>query len=93
MKGDAVLVVDDERAVRNALRRAFTLAGYEVEQAEDGRSALGMLLDSSPDAVVLDVLMPESTAWRYAGACARRGSHPGADADRARDRRRPCRRP
>lgn len=54
-----VLVVDDERAVRNALRRAFTLAGYEVAEAEDGTHALAALTQSSPDAVVLDVLMPD----------------------------------
>ena len=53
-----VLVVDDERAVRNALRRAFTLAGYEVSEAQDGSQALATLTNSAPDAVVLDVLMP-----------------------------------
>jgi two-component system response regulator MprA len=53
-----VLVVDDERAVRNALRRAFILAGYEVAEAGDGSEALTTLIHSSPDAVVLDVLMP-----------------------------------
>jgi len=53
-----ILVVDDERAVRNALRRAFTLAGYDVALAEDGERALGMLMQSPPDAIVLDVLMP-----------------------------------
>jgi two-component system response regulator MprA len=54
-----VLVVDDERAVRNALRRAFTLAGYEVAEAEGGEPAVSMLTQSSPDVVVLDVLMPD----------------------------------
>ena len=54
-----VLVVDDERAVRNALRRAFTLAGYDVAEAEGGEHATSMLAQSSPDIVVLDVLMPD----------------------------------
>ena len=54
-----VLVVDDERAVRNALRRAFTLAGYDVAEAEGGQPAVSMLARSSPDLVVLDVLMPD----------------------------------
>jgi two-component system response regulator MprA len=44
--------------VRNALRRAFTLAGYEVMLAENGDAALGMLMQQTPDAVVLDLLMP-----------------------------------
>ena len=54
-----VLVVDDERAVRESLRRALELEGYEVELAEDGDEALARLAaDGQPDAVVLDVLMP-----------------------------------
>ncbi len=54
-----VLVVDDERAVRESLRRALELEGYEVELAEDGDEALARLAaDGQPDALVLDVLMP-----------------------------------
>jgi two-component system, OmpR family, response regulator MprA len=53
-----VLVVDDDRAVRDALRRALTLAGYEVQMAEDGERALERVVQSVPDAVVLDVGMP-----------------------------------
>ena len=54
-----VLVVDDERAVRESLRRALELEGYDVELASDGESALARLDDGPPvDATVLDVLMP-----------------------------------
>ncbi|MFL5912437.1 MAG: response regulator transcription factor [Gaiellaceae bacterium] len=53
-----VLVVDDERAVRSALRRALALEGYRVEEAEDGDAALDFLRARTADAVVLDVLMP-----------------------------------
>jgi two-component system, OmpR family, response regulator MprA len=53
-----ILVVDDESAVRNALRRAFTLAGYDVTLAENGDAALACLMQQTPDAVVLDLLMP-----------------------------------
>jgi two-component system response regulator MprA len=54
-----ILVVDDERAVRESLRRALELEGYEVELAADGTDALARLESSEqPDAVVLDVLMP-----------------------------------
>ena len=56
-----ILVVDDERAVRESLRRALELEGYEIELAEDGREALALLQngsDSEPDVVILDVLMP-----------------------------------
>jgi two-component system response regulator MprA len=54
-----ILVVDDERAVRSAVRRALTLEGYDVEEAEGGGPALVKLQSSAPDAVVLDVLMPD----------------------------------
>ncbi len=53
-----VLVVDDEPAVRTALERALRLEGYDVELAADGLEALQHLAAHSPDAVVLDVLMP-----------------------------------
>jgi two-component system, OmpR family, response regulator MprA len=54
-----VLVVDDERAVRESLRRALELEGYDVELAADGREALDRLeAGPDPDAVILDVLMP-----------------------------------
>jgi two-component system response regulator MprA len=54
-----ILVVDDERAVRESLRRALELEGYGVELASDGDEALHRLaLEPAPDAVVLDILMP-----------------------------------
>jgi two-component system response regulator MprA len=53
-----ILVVDDERAVRESLRRALELEGYRVELAEDGEEALQRLGTAPPDAAILDVLMP-----------------------------------
>jgi two-component system response regulator MprA len=54
-----ILVVDDERAVRDSLRRALELQGYEVELASDGAEALARMAENGqPDAVVLDILMP-----------------------------------
>jgi two-component system response regulator MprA len=56
-----ILVVDDERAVRESLRRALELEGYDIELAADGVEALARLANggnSQPDVVILDVLMP-----------------------------------
>ena len=54
-----ILVVDDERAVRESLRRALELEGYEIELADDGIAALEALeANGEPDAMILDVLMP-----------------------------------
>jgi two-component system response regulator MprA len=53
-----ILIVDDEEAVRTAVRRALVLAGYDVEMAANGEEALSLLAERAPDAIVLDVLMP-----------------------------------
>ncbi len=53
-----VLVVDDDAAVRNSLDRALRLNGYEVDLAVDGVDALNQVAGEAPDAMVLDVLMP-----------------------------------
>jgi two-component system, OmpR family, response regulator MprA len=54
-----ILVVDDEPAVRESLRRALELEGYSVELAADGIEALERLgANGEPDALILDILMP-----------------------------------
>ncbi|MBU3061474.1 response regulator transcription factor [Nocardia sp. NEAU-G5] len=53
-----ILVVDDDRAVRESLRRSLTFNGYTVELAVDGVDALDKVTLQRPDALVLDVMMP-----------------------------------
>lgn len=53
-----VLVVDDDRAVRESLRRSLEFNGYEVALAADGAEALAGIGSTHPDVVVLDVMMP-----------------------------------
>ena len=53
-----ILVVDDDRAVRESLRRSLSFNGYTVSLAEDGVEALEAIANDRPDAVVLDVMMP-----------------------------------
>ncbi|MCV7267064.1 response regulator transcription factor [Mycolicibacterium doricum] len=53
-----ILVVDDDRAVRESLRRSLSFNGYSVELAQDGVEALDLIANNRPDAVVLDVMMP-----------------------------------
>ncbi|TWE27462.1 two-component system response regulator MprA [Prauserella muralis] len=53
-----VVVVDDDEALRGAVRRALRLEGYDVEVASDGADALTNLAGPRVDLVVLDVLMP-----------------------------------
>ena len=70
-----ILVVDDERAVRESLRRALELEGYEIELAEDGAEALERLeAEPEPDAMVLDVLMPRIDGLEVSRTLRRGGS-------------------
>jgi two-component system, OmpR family, response regulator MprA len=54
-----LLVVDDDRGLRDVLRRALTLSGYEVRLAENGSEALSEVAGSVQDAVVLDIGLPD----------------------------------
>jgi two-component system response regulator MprA len=54
-----LLVVDDDRALRDVLRRALTLGGYDVRLAESGAEALADIAGAVPDAVVLDIGLPD----------------------------------
>jgi two-component system, OmpR family, response regulator MprA len=54
-----ILIADDDRAVRDALRRALALGGYEVALAEGGQEALDAVAGAAPDAIVLDIGMPD----------------------------------
>ncbi len=53
-----VLVVDDDEGLRRVMAQAFREAGFDVEEASNGREALLACARRDPDAIVLDVLMP-----------------------------------
>jgi two-component system, OmpR family, response regulator MprA len=53
------LVIDDDRAVRDALRRALILERYDVQAAEGGLEGLQRVDETRPDVIVLDVMMPD----------------------------------
>ena len=53
-----ILVVDDDRAVRESLRRSLEFNGFEVGLASDGAEALATITGNPPDALVIDVMMP-----------------------------------
>ncbi|MEV0275628.1 response regulator transcription factor [Streptomyces sp. NPDC050610] len=54
----AVLLAEDDRAIRHALERALALEGYRVTAVADGVEALAAVHRSRPDVIVLDVMMP-----------------------------------
>jgi CheY-like chemotaxis protein len=71
-----VLVVDDERAIRTALRRIFERDGLTVREADSGRDALDTLADDpNIAAVVSDFLMPELDGIDFYDALVARSPH------------------
>lgn len=59
MSGERVLVVDDERKVREVVGSYLRRQGYEVALFEDGESALAAVTDRRPSLVVLDLMLPD----------------------------------
>jgi two-component system, OmpR family, response regulator MprA len=54
-----ILVVEDDPAVRNSISRALRLEGYEAELHEEGTSAIRSLQVAAPDAILLDLQLPD----------------------------------
>ena len=61
MTGPRVLVVDDEPQILRALRTGLKAAGYEVDTAETAEGALATAALQPPEAVILDLLLPDGT--------------------------------
>ena len=54
-----ILIVDDSRLLRTANERMLVKAGYEVITASDGEEGLRLALESKPDLVLLDMMLPK----------------------------------
>lgn len=57
-KQQQILVVDDERTIREVVRRYLELEGYTVREANTGTKALDMIRADNPDLIVLDIMLP-----------------------------------
>lgn len=68
-----VLVVDDEASIRESLRMILEFEGYQVEEAASGSAALARVGDRLPDAVLLDIKMPEMDGLSVLTAFRERG--------------------
>jgi two-component system, NtrC family, nitrogen regulation response regulator NtrX len=69
----AVLVVDDEAAIRDSLHMILEYEGYRVEEAANGSQALAKVAERAPDAIVLDIKMPEMDGLELLKALRERG--------------------
>ena len=59
-----VLVVDDDRDIRDALAQILTEEGFDVTEAGDGVQALAAIAKRRPDVVLLDLMMPVMNGWQ-----------------------------
>ena len=59
MKKPTVLIVEDDANIRAMYSDAFTLAGVNVMTAENGREGVALALAHHPDAILMDIMMPE----------------------------------
>ena len=63
MRGNRILVVDDEPNIVRSLDFVFNKEGYDVSIAEDGAQAMTMIRKSIPDILILDVMMPNKSGY------------------------------
>jgi PAS domain S-box-containing protein len=60
-----VLIVEDDAATRDVLRRVVTAAGYRVQEAGNGRVGLGCIEQEVPALILLDLMMPEMDGFAF----------------------------
>ena len=58
-----ILVVDDEPNIRDLLSASLRFAGHQVATAANGTDAISMITDTSPDLVLLDVMLPDISGF------------------------------
>ena len=66
-----ILVVDDEPLSRRAVVDFLEIEGYESETARNGAEALAAVQRSRPSAMVLDLMLPVMSGWRFIAECRR----------------------
>jgi K+-sensing histidine kinase KdpD/CheY-like chemotaxis protein len=65
-EGSCILIVDDDDSIRSLLHQELGDAGYEIEEASNGKEALEKVRAKRPDLIILDVMMPEMNGFDVA---------------------------
>ena len=63
MSGEAILIVEDDAAMMRGLKDNFTYKGYRIRTASDGESGLNEALNSKPDLILLDIMLPKINGY------------------------------
>ncbi|WP_350449486.1 response regulator transcription factor [Aminobacterium mobile] len=63
MKGQRILVVDDEKGIQEIVSQALKRRGYDTLNAADGDTALDMAFTAKPDLIILDLMLPRMDGW------------------------------
>ncbi|WP_456374256.1 response regulator [Thiolapillus sp.] len=63
-EGESVLVVDDSKTIRFALKKMLVQGGYDVLEAENGREAIDMARKHGPILIIMDIVMPELNGFQ-----------------------------
>ena len=58
-----ILIIEDEKEIRNILRVYLSAFGYEVEEAEDGEEGINLFYTKAFDLVLLDIMLPKKDGW------------------------------
>jgi two-component system alkaline phosphatase synthesis response regulator PhoP len=74
-KAQRILVVEDDLSILTGLSMNLRIEGYEVLQAQDGRTGLAKALDEAPDLLVLDIMLPELNGYELLKELRRRGRY------------------
>jgi CheY-like chemotaxis protein len=77
MPQKTVMVVEDEPAIRGLLCMTLECENYRVEAAGDGREALDKVEQALPDAILLDLMLPNMDGWALINALSERSETDG----------------
>src|SRR5690349_863764 len=72
-KAQRILVVEDDLSILTGVSMNLRFEGYEVLQAQDGRTGLAKALDEAPDLLVLDLMLPELNGYEVIRELRQRG--------------------
>lgn len=56
-----ILIIEDDARIQKALHRLFSAEGYEIASAENGRTGLELVKSAAPNAVILDLMLPDAS--------------------------------